>query len=190
MDHDGTFRHGSALLPGVATHTGERRSSYDRIVAPLAPRATIFVTSQRRVAPQYPFIQRKRVSIQRYKPRKIAVIACVNHATNNFGDTHAEHSPNQAGRGVPHCDGYLASPAFGAHPNIDGAKVAADSAAGTSQRADRPRETIAPEQPPQPLSDTALLCDCCLGTGRHAHFPGRPCSACLGTGCRKPEDTP
>jgi hypothetical protein len=34
-----------------------------------------------------------------------------------------------------------------------------------------------------------LTCDCCLGTGRHAHIASRPCSVCHGTGCRAPEDT-
>jgi hypothetical protein len=31
-------------------------------------------------------------------------------------------------------------------------------------------------------SETTLLCDCCLGGGRHAHLPTRPCSVCAGSG--------
>lgn len=35
-------------------------------------------------------------------------------------------------------------------------------------------------QPVRPVSQ--MLCDACNGTGRHAHFPARPCSYCAGHG--------
>lgn len=29
---------------------------------------------------------------------------------------------------------------------------------------------------------TSLVCDCCYGSGRHAHFPARSCGVCSGSG--------
>jgi hypothetical protein len=37
------------------------------------------------------------------------------------------------------------------------------------------------------IAPTVLLCDACLGTGRHAHFPARCCSICGGMGRRGAE---
>jgi len=40
-----------------------------------------------------------------------------------------------------------------------------------------------------PSASTQDQCPCCLGSGRHAHFPTtRTCSLCAGTGLAKDDD--
>src|ERR1700751_3593784 len=93
-------------------------------------------------------------SIQRCDPQNPAIVAGDGGVTEIYGENDAAHTPDHAGRALPHRNRHPAPSVFDSCQNFRGAAPAPGSARRTPYRGVDPRSAVAPGQRPPTLNMT------------------------------------